>query len=126
MSAAHVSALAAAARRTRSASARTHAAARTAHTPLAAAYAHVSTSLPVMQAAQEQMQASCAMANCVAMRQLSVGLLRTASSSCSMKRVTATEEGKQHTVSAARHSSGAARSPHWPLQGKAPWRVASA
>jgi hypothetical protein len=60
------------------------------------------------------------MANCVAMRQVSVGLLRTPISSCTMKRVTATEDGKQHTVSSARHSSGARCSPQRPLHGNAP------
>ena len=92
------------------------------HQPTSAAQvsalaAAVMASLPVSQAAQEQMHASCASANCVPTRQLSVGLLRTPSSSWIMKRVTATLGPKQQSVSSARHASGALRSPTRPLHG---------
>ena len=88
------------------------------------AFAMPASSLePVMNAAHEHRHASCAMANCVAMRHVSVGLSRTPISSWTMKRVTATELGKQHAVSSARHSSGALRSPHRPLHGNAPCKM---
>jgi hypothetical protein len=66
------------------------------------------------------MHAIWARANWVAIKQLSVGELAKRCSSCSVNRVTATEEGKQQSVSVARQQSGAFSSPHLPEQGKAP------